>query len=467
MPRPFNHHLPSAFLSASFHRTMHRLRGLVPDYFPLRFALICLDTHQIQYLNSHRDLDYLGGFFETDPPSWVRRTWWLWTWFARPVADTQRAQAYNPSCRAAPAVIEQLPNELLDQIFDHLSEDKQDVLALGMCSASLWSLVHRRVQKDYERYSSTWAGKRAVYMGLGDYEEYLFSFGINPTEETQPLYSDLVVLQKSAFALNAPEAQPQTTKSIAQEWADGLASAKCWNGFSTAAWDCIEQDLSPSMFPQDRVWVLRNLTTCEFIRSDKLQPASRRAPTNEASTPGATGHKLSRAVKMMSMLKQGATAFSPKKAKKRDAADGTPSSASDTTPLTFVQIFLVLTSHSREVPHDERCFEFQEGRWAGHAFDIVTWDVHVAETKPHEWADVSELAVDDVANLRHWVQQLQLVPGSRGFTHDHEPLPRRLWQRVSEDRRMFHDWEGLETQSSSGTSRWSQKPVQMGLLRSV
>ena len=453
---------------------MGRIMGPLPrvsDYFPLKFSLVCLDTQQVQYLSPHRDIKYLGGFFSREPPSWVCRAWWLWASLARPVLAVQHVQAYTPSCRSTPAAIERLPNELLDEIFDYLSENKKDMLALGLSSAFLWNLIVRRVQRDYGRSAGVFAGKRMLYLGQGDYRSYLTSFGLSPTEVTQPCHRALLATQHLSEGLVLPWLQSEITKSVGQGWAEALILAKHWDGISPAVWKCIERDLTPAIYPQDRVWVLRNLTTCEFVRSDKLQPVSQQVSTADSDPkPETTSRKLFKAAKVMALLKEGAAAFTFKKTNRQKTSECAPSGGLDSTPITFAQIFLVLICYSREVPYDERCLEFQEGRWAGHAFDIVTWEAHATETTPHEWADVSELAVDDVANLRHWAQQLELAlsnqddPKTIYSPFNVKPPPRDLWQRVSEDRRIWHDWEGLDTQSPSGASRWSQKPVQRGLL---
>jgi hypothetical protein len=224
------------------------------------------------------------------------------------------------------------------------------------------------------------------------------------------------------------------------------------------------------MYPQDRVWVLRNLTTCEFIRSDKLQPASHQEGIVEPPISISTSVKISSAGRAKALLKQGVAAFSRRyRDKQKVSAEWTRSIDPDPTPLTFAQIFLVLACYSVAPPHSEHCLGFQEGRWAGHTFDIVTLDVHNAEATAYEWADVSELAVDDVANLRHWAQQMEHWTCSDSDLEwfAPKPIPDKIWQHVSNDRRLYHDWEGLDAHSGTGTSRWSEKPVQRGLLVGV
>jgi hypothetical protein len=410
------------------------------DTFPSKYALVNLEDNQVQHLASPKD--DLPGFFSSERLPWLQHEWWLWMTLARPVADVGNIQAHNPSCGTTLSPVEKLPNELLDEVITHLS-DKKDVLAFGLSSAILWRFVRSCVQQDYKRSVGMWAGKKLVFLGKDDHLAHLYH-GIPPRFITMH-----VMLQ-------------QTLTNVGREWADALALVKAWNTSSATNLNLrsIEHDLSPTMYPQDRIWVLRNLTTCEFIRSDKLQPSAQQGLGTLSPPPGARRKALFEGAKMASLLKQGAAAFTSKKSNKHRVSGKDPSVTDPkTTPLTFAQIFLVLACYSR-VPMIEECFEFAEGRWAGHSFDILTLEAHVAETKPSEWADVSELAVDDVANMRHWVQQLD-------NTYHKKAAPTEVRTYISEHRRIYHDWEGLDSRLPPGESGWSQKPVQRGLLVNV
>jgi hypothetical protein len=457
----------------------------VLDHFPSRFCLVCPDTLQIQYLSSfhERDTKYLEGFFSKDPPSWVTEAWWLWSLLAKPVSDYSHVQAYKPGPnRAATAFIEQLPNELLDQILDYLSEsgDRKDMLALGLSSSLLWRLVVHRAQADYARTASVWVGKPVLFSGQANpYERRphpwseVLSERHPLTREKLSVYHTLGIVGAMRFDPNAPQTpdmQQHLSRSAGQQWAEALESANGSDWISPAVSDFIHQDLSPAMYPQDRVWILRNLTTCEFIRSDKLEPASHQKDVFESSIPTSTSVKTSSAGRARALLKQGVAAFSRRyRDKQKASAKWTQSINPDLTPLTFAQIFLVLACYSIVPPDDEECLGFQEGRWAGHTFDIVTADVHNAEATAYDWADVSELAVDDVASLRHWAQQMEHWTCSDGDFQCFapKPIPDEIWQHVSNDRMLYHDWEGRDAQSGKGASRWSVNPVQRGLLAGV
>lgn len=80
-----------------------------------------------------------------------------------------------------------------------------------------------------------------------------------------------------------------------------------------------------------------------------------------------------------------------------------------TDPVTLAQILLILACSSRlgNRSLQEFHFAFQQGPWAGGALDLIPLDEHMAQlnravhnngTPPHEWKDVSEGAVADVAN---------------------------------------------------------------------
>lgn len=414
-----------------------------PDYFPQRYGLLCREIAQFQYPCPFDN--ELSNFFKEPRPSWLDPGFWLWSTFAKPVDGTHQLQKYHPTPGAKPAAIERLPNELLDMILDFL-EDKKDRLALGLTSAIIWRLVLYRVHQEHESSAGMWAGKEVTFQGFQDYT------GLSPAQLSHQNW--LMTFYDRVVTI----VQRQLTSTAVQDWMEVVYQAKSWSGISPEGWDDIEKDLSPSMYPQDRTWLLRNLTTSEYIRSDKLQPAAPQhlAYEHQSKNP----HKSS---KILNILRQGVV-FAWNRGKKPEKTKNLLADIPfDITPLTFAQIFLVLTCQTRTAPRPEYAFHFQEGRWSGHRFDIVTIDTHTITTNASDWADVTELAVDDVANLRYWVQQLDA-----GLKVEQLSVP--MFNRIAEERKMYHDWEGLDSQSISSKpkGRWYlKKPMQRGFLRNI
>ncbi|KAF2252015.1 hypothetical protein BU26DRAFT_248674 [Trematosphaeria pertusa] len=404
-----------------------------PDHFPRNYCLACPESGQFQFpVPPHVNL---LNFFATESAPWLEPASWLWASFARPVAEAQHHQTYHLRYTGNPRGIERLPNELLDQIIDLIAEDKKDVLALGLSSAVIWPAVLHRIHREYAKSTAMWAGKEVAFRG----ESYFRSW----VDEHSPAYHYW------------PEGAPWSVKiahataTPVQEWNHALNTAKLW-GRCQRIWSAVEQDLSHEyMYPQDRVWVLRNLTTQEYIRSDKLRPTEKEDPKLKTQIPSRSG-----LAKLTGLFKRGAAS-----ALKKQKGHQLPDVVYDTSPLTFAQIFVVLTCQSNDLPWSEVPLHFQEGRWAGHRFDIVTLDAHLKETNAYEWADVSELAVDDVSNLRYWVRRLE--GGFKGHYH-----PRHLWLRITEERQRYHSWEGTDVRKSeqSDDDRLHTKPVQRGVL---
>lgn len=71
-----------------------------------------------------------------------------------------------------------------------------------------------------------------------------------------------------------------------------------------------------------------------------------------------------------------------------------------------------------------------DGRWSNNNFEVTSWGAHAAETKLAEWTDVSEFVVNDVYNVRYWLET---------FDGDLECLRWKPWLRyeVNEDRERF------------------------------
>ncbi|KAJ4290300.1 hypothetical protein N0V90_010516 [Kalmusia sp. IMI 367209] len=349
--------------------------------------------------------------------------------------------------------MERLPNELLDQIFDYLLQEEKDVLAWGLSSSVIWSFILRHVHLEHERTVGMLAGKEVGFYNYIAASDDVFVCRAVWKEISPTMNPAIHTDQRHLSAVTRTPAQRWIEALHAARNRDGSFQTKGWIEFTAADWKNIERDLSPYMYPQDRVWVLRNLTTSEFVRSDKLQPSARKS-SGDASRRSASGPSmLSRILKPFT---SGTTTGGA--STHQSHIDRRPDRPFDTTPLTFAQIFLILACHSDVPSYHETIFGFHNGRWCGHRFDIIPLNTHLAETTEVEWADVSELAVDDVANLRYWVQQLD----GKGSS-----CPKTLRPHVEADRSMYHNWEGLDAPLSVNRpkGKWMlKKPMETGFL---
>lgn len=422
--------------------------------FPGSFFLLSHEANEFQCPTpSHAGL--LQMFPKEDPPTWIGSAPWLWTIFARPIEEGEFQQSYLPKPSKTAAPIERLPFELLDQVLNFIHDDERDVLAWSLSSHVLWAYFLRLVHTQNEPFMGMWTGKEVGF------------YGYIPTSDEDIFQCRSVWDRRGALTNEEDfmETYNRDTRRLsdvvttaAQRWTEVLDTAKFfsrsnsegWGIIKDEDWRKIERDLFFHAYPQSRTWVLRNLTTCEFIRSDKLTPSARKS--SDTARP-----KLpSRSSTFIKMLKPFS---SDKKTEKNRLAPTTPDDFS-TSPLTFAQLLLTLTAHSdAPSPHD-LVFAFHDGRWRGHAFDIIPLSSHISETNEADWADVSELAVDDVANLRYWVHQLN---------GDGESCPKDLRPHVEADRNMYHNWEGLEApllgRGERPSGRWVlKKPMTTGLV---
>lgn len=428
--------------------------------FPGSFFLLSHEVDEFQ-CPTPSDAGLHQLFLREGLPSWIGSAPWLWTTLARPVKDSQFAQSYLPKRSPTPAAIERLPNELLDQILNYIQDNERDVLAFGLSSNVLWSYVLQLIHTKNEQFVGMFTGKEVGF------------YGYIPTSNDD-VFQCRSVWDRRPAVTNAPDfletynvderRLSDVTTTAAQRWTGVLDAAKFhsriaadgWSSLSKTDWTNIEHDLFFHQYPQDRIWVLRNLTTSEFIRSDKLQPSARKSSENARPKLPSRSSTFSRMLKPFSS--------SEKKTAKAPATLGPrPDDAFDTSPLTFAQLFLVLTAHSDLPSHHELVFGFHDGRWRGHCFDLTPLSTHLAETKEADWADVSDLAVDDVANLRYWVHQLN---------GDGDSCPKSLKPHVEADRNMYHNWEGLDAPLVGGSGKvrgkWMlKKPMETGILRSV
>ncbi|RFU74581.1 f-box domain containing [Trichoderma arundinaceum] len=299
--------------------------------------------------------------------------------------------------------ISDFPIELQRKIFDNVGHI-EDVICLGLTSRHFWALAQEYLDRYDASFVGQWAGKNIVCVGRdvepGDYPPGLFSEaemdefrtrtikkaddnvylpplllpgldpssfhsvarltslppnfyspGLAPTVEVRPPVTVPFTLHHFALpTVSVSETSPQR-----QELESVVAYSRCrGRDPQDPAFELTRKAMharSSAAFPEDEPWILRNLTTKEFVRSEAiaLKPEFIRGPNIEA-------------------LGFGEVLLA------RICWSSTPSPSFPTTNIC-------------------------RGVWAGHRFDITTASSHRCETKGVEWKDVSEEAVGDVANV--------------------------------------------------------------------
>ncbi|KAF2269196.1 hypothetical protein CC78DRAFT_564924 [Lojkania enalia] len=393
-------------------------RPIPRDSFPKTYCLIAPERAQMTK-DIATSLKNVAMFFEEGDERW------LWYLFGRPVAGERERRWVGRSDgkgNMKMSRLEELPNELLDIIIELL--DKQGVLALGLSSAVFWPIVLHHVHTTYRNQVGSWAGLRVAFQG-----SYSYSL-------PQPFYDEELnkIIDPSTYSIRLWtwrwSSRFESGRNLnyitpsEQEWLDIATAAeqRNWYPFLPADWVNIKQDLSCSyMFPQDRVWVLRNLTTREYVRSDQLCP--------KLKQPKKRRMRFSASITFLNLFDR-----SPKPI---------PKLPFDESPVTLGQVLLLLTCWSTSIQWPEPMLHFQQGVWAGHQFDLVALDEHYDAPDAADWANVSEAAVHDAANVRTWANHLV----GNGFRADRGNSGH--WNMMKEQRLKYHHWCGKPGEESN------------------
>lgn len=353
-----------------------------PEVFPASYELVC--TAEL-----HESYAFYGpktSFYDFFHNSSEKDETWFWNMFARPVEGAVRNQQLwnGHTLWRDRSLLERLPTELIDHILDSLVDQydipwktRHDILALALSSKILYPLVLAHIHRSQAKQQppSSFARKPVSYTTKG-FDSHMGNDHITeihrfPSQSDQEWY--------------------QSIAEVREKW--NVLDEKRWG-----EWTKLEQDVSRMyMYPQDRVWVLRNFTTRQIVRSDMLMPPSNIVPV-EARLVNAKPKKG-----MFRRLKNKLTT-------RHRSVSPTPNLH---LAPTLPQVFLIraVCADTRSVLASESKFHFHEGVWNGHAFDVVTLEQHARDISAStvEWTDVSASAAADVGHLRWCVGQAEIA----------------------------------------------------------
>lgn len=364
------------------------------DSFPSTYILACTETGETQRLSGY-DCEFATLFLERAEGD----NTWFWNTFAKPIESEKRVQRHQPMGNLnSSSTLERLPNELFEFILDALIQDRIAVLALGLASPILYPKILARIHRDYaHNRSSSWADKKAGFYG-----------GNSPVSPHNVLTFEREWFTPATIIYEPwePDWQPISMEPE-QAWRESLIIARSrWEDAENSIWRNIDRDLSEAyMYPQDRVWVLRNLTTQQYVRSDALFPPA--AILEDKLLPlRYVRHTLKHSNKVYDPLK------SMKISPRVRALDA----------LTLPTIFLILTAHTSHPDWREEDIGFRCGPWVSHAFEVVPLEDHL-ESAILKWQDVTAAVAADVGHLRWCIMQRNalLQPPSEG-----------KWERMKE-----------------------------------
>jgi hypothetical protein len=307
------------------------------------------------------------------------KSWDAWSKLAKPVDFSflpPRAPFPEPSYRAKTAavsrsILECLPAELLKMVFDDEVLEKQDIVALGLCSQIFWQHMLRHVESVYRKFAAPWAGTEIACTGtyLTDLPESFEKDNLamdTVIDKNWPAY--MVLARRFNWAAWSEFQPPPENQQDA--WRSALHVHRNTAAIPDSHWPKLEEDilcgnlfpqihphLFPNLPPRSPGWVLRNLTTKEYVR---MCASSR--------------HKGEYAVLNAPWLR-----------------------------LDDVLIMSICwTSSSNPLPDLKSGIDLNRGKWAGHRFEIVMVEASSAEADG--WKDATGEMVSEARELRHQIR---------------------------------------------------------------
>ncbi|KAG6153407.1 hypothetical protein E4U35_003920 [Claviceps purpurea] len=276
-----------------------------------------------------------------------------------------------------PGSFSRFPTEIHRLIFEHCyDDDLKSVVFLGVTNQYFWSIAREYVVRDFTQTFGVWAGQQLItvgdYVKVDDYPPGLFAteedkenlLKRRPEDEESedegsedevyqlPVEQQTLTLYEriSRSFTRLPDARSTSFDRESRDYSilDALAQDPCYRTVRNVF--CMECD---DFYPRDEVWILRNLTTHQYVRREplELQPGLAHGPFVQGIGFGCV--VLSR---------------------------------------------ISWSSDSSVALHDPTG-RIHRGLWAGHRFDITTMTRHEKLTAGQNWADVTEELVEEVTAI--------------------------------------------------------------------
>ncbi|MCJ1425626.1 hypothetical protein MMC29_003526 [Sticta canariensis] len=281
-----------------------------------------------------------------------------------------------------------LPTELVLAIFDELCMD--DALCLALVAQRFWEIGWPNMEKKFMASMAPWAGHRLICLGDETEDHPLGSLSKNEEEELEHGLTEYELEMAKGLAegqfLFDVEFEKGYNKDYLMDYSlsattdipVGLSKIVSSRYLDTEAhkipsrrvisvaqqerckmpWSVLSKikrfsnEYLPNYFPNNRKWVLRNLTAHEFVRSEVLAGSS----------------------------KQSGPFF-------------------DDIGFEHIVLSKVLWSSSPMSGYSCSVAVWR-GEWAGHCLEIITFDDHIKAMQSNlGWKDVSEDAVDRILAL--------------------------------------------------------------------
>ncbi|KAG5925158.1 hypothetical protein E4U61_002272 [Claviceps capensis] len=240
--------------------------------------------------------------------------------------------------------------------------------AAGVTNRYFWSIARKYVARDFMRSLGVWAGQQLItvgdYLDIDDYPPGLFA-----TEEDKEILlrtrtengvDQLPVGQRRVdlyaivckFKREVPRAMVRLLDRDSTILST-LAQDPCYRAVGNEIH--LQRD---DFYPQDEVWILRNLTTHQYVRREPLE-----------LQPGLAHGPFVRGIGFGSVV-----------------------------------LSRISWSTDSSVSLQDPTGRIHRAPWAGHRFDITTMTRHEKLTAGQNWTDVSEELVEEVTAI--WSTEL-------------------------------------------------------------
>ncbi|CZR50344.1 uncharacterized protein PAC_00216 [Phialocephala subalpina] len=279
----------------------------------------------------------------------------VWGALARPVLPVVQVKEVekhdDPPAPRSLGALNILSTELVEMVVDAVSDlGESDLVALGLTCQGLWELVVHRVQKSYYKKAAPWTGKKIALQGSWSTS---LPDSFNEDSFAQKIVDDYEYrinkhVSRSLFIfMEAEGTAPRSPKTREAALMNGMDEHLPQSRVPRRKWkEMWEQLKCPVLFPLDRDWVLRNLTTKEYVSASFTVGVIR------------------------------------------------------VTKLRLVDALLLKIGWTDMPSWSDENIDISQGDWAGHCFDIVTKDVLASEEGFEAWKDVTHDVALKAGKLR-------------------------------------------------------------------
>ncbi|KAG6106512.1 hypothetical protein E4U31_000782 [Claviceps sp. LM219 group G6] len=279
------------------------------------------------------------------------------------------------------------PTEIHRLIFEQCyDDDLKSVIFLGATSQYFWSIAREYVVRDFMQSLGVWAGQQLItvgdYVEVDDHPPGLFATEEDKetllerrpedeeAEDEDSEFNQLPVVQQAvtlylrisrSFETELPEAITGLRDRKLYSILGALRQDPCYRTVKNAI--KMQRD---DFYPQDEVWILRNLTTQQYVRREPLELG-----------PGLAHGPFVRGI-----------------------------------GFGCVVLSRISWSSSDTMGLPDPTGRIHRGLWAGHRFDITTMTRHEKLTAGQNWTDVTEELVEEVTAIwsegsgPNWKQEL-------------------------------------------------------------